>query len=271
MFDEQVFSLLTQHGKEKVIAPILEEKLNKKLKHTDAFDTDQLGTFTGEVRRELTPVQTAIKKARLACELTGSKVGLGSEGSFFISPAGIGTVNEEMIALVLRDVDFVVVGRHFTPVDIREAECNDSKQISDFITQAPEGQGLVLKSNDHLAKGLHGESEILETMQRWFGKTRFDKTTISYDLRAHQSPIRQSHIARATENLVERLLQHCPNCDYPGYWPDRPIKGLPCEACSAPTIEFRAYTAECGNCHHQEEFPVDRKKAEARYCMFCNP
>lgn len=271
MFKARAISLLTKHGKEKVIAPVFSEKLDVEIEHTDSFDTDQLGTFTGEIPRENKAVECAIKKAELACELTGNSVGLGSEGSFFISPAGIGNVNEEMIACVNKDDGAVVVGRYITPADVRRAECNNLEELLHFVNQTPVNQGLVLQSNGHMAKGLHGEDAVCETVNNWFGQKAFRNTTISFDLRAHQSPFRRENIVKATENLIERLQSCCPECKHPGFWPDRPCKGLPCEQCSAPTNVFRKYTAECKNCFYQKSFPVDAATADAKYCNFCNP
>jgi len=45
-------------------------------------DTDNLGTFTGEIARVGTPRQVAIAKARLGLLSTGEQLGLANEGSF---------------------------------------------------------------------------------------------------------------------------------------------------------------------------------------------
>ena len=44
-------ALLTQHGKQELIRPILEVALGCRLVHTDGYDTDLLGTFTRDVAR----------------------------------------------------------------------------------------------------------------------------------------------------------------------------------------------------------------------------
>ena len=56
--------LTTKHEKAKAIALQLKAALGLKLE-TVEVDTDVLGTFTGEIEREGTPKETAIKKARL--------------------------------------------------------------------------------------------------------------------------------------------------------------------------------------------------------------
>ena len=44
-------AFLTQHGKEKVVAPTLEAMLGSKVSHVTGYDTDLLGTFTRDIPR----------------------------------------------------------------------------------------------------------------------------------------------------------------------------------------------------------------------------
>ena len=55
MFRERNLFIATKHEKEKVIAPILEKELGVKCFVAENFDTDVLGTFTGEVERKRRP------------------------------------------------------------------------------------------------------------------------------------------------------------------------------------------------------------------------
>jgi hypothetical protein len=52
-------SLVIATKKEKVIAPLLEEALGIVCFVPEDFDTDTLGTFTGEIERKLDPISTA--------------------------------------------------------------------------------------------------------------------------------------------------------------------------------------------------------------------
>jgi hypothetical protein len=74
-------AFLTCHQKDVAVKEALAQS-GFELEVFDAFNTDNLGTFTQERPRQLTQMQTALKKAQLACELTGSAFGLGSEGAF---------------------------------------------------------------------------------------------------------------------------------------------------------------------------------------------
>lgn len=74
-------ALLTKHRKSQQLAPVLYD-IGIELVEIDFFDTDELGTFSGEIERKLSPKDCALIKAKKAVELTGLNVGLGSEGSF---------------------------------------------------------------------------------------------------------------------------------------------------------------------------------------------
>lgn len=70
-FAHQRIGLLTRHGKQRIIAPLMDRHLGARLVHTDDFDTDSLGSFSGETPRTMSALECATHKARLACELTG--------------------------------------------------------------------------------------------------------------------------------------------------------------------------------------------------------
>jgi len=53
------------HGKEKVIAPVLERGLGVSILVPEYFDTDRFGTFAGEVERR----GSALEAARLKCDV----------------------------------------------------------------------------------------------------------------------------------------------------------------------------------------------------------
>ena len=59
MFEGRKLLIATKHSKERVIAPILEEKLGVTCVVPTDFDTDLLGTFTGEIERKSDALTTA--------------------------------------------------------------------------------------------------------------------------------------------------------------------------------------------------------------------
>ena len=91
MIYKQIFKgrkllIATKHEKEKVIAPILEKELGVKCFVVKNFDTDKLGTFTGEIDRIDDPITTVRNKCIMAMELMNCDLAIASEGSFGAHP-----------------------------------------------------------------------------------------------------------------------------------------------------------------------------------------
>lgn len=131
-FAGQTFALLTQHGKQDIMAPLLAAE-GIALRHTDAFDTDQLGRFDGTVERQQSAFATARRKAELACELTGCEIGLGSEGTFSLGPLGLGHAMYEIVVAVHARQQWYVQGsawQSLTPqADLRAHKCPPRRPI----------------------------------------------------------------------------------------------------------------------------------------------
>ena len=78
--------LASKHEKERVIRPIFHQKIGCTL-HTSNFDTDQFGTFTGEIPRPHNAYETCILKARAAAIAADCLFSIASEGSFGPHPS----------------------------------------------------------------------------------------------------------------------------------------------------------------------------------------
>ena len=73
IFSKRPASLLTKHGKEKVIGEVLNAEVDCFVEHTDTYDTDLLGTFTQETARYGSQLDAARKKATIGMELLDRK------------------------------------------------------------------------------------------------------------------------------------------------------------------------------------------------------
>jgi len=73
--------LPTKHGKVEAIGPAFQSLLGAEIRGIP-IDTDLLGTFTGELKRELSALDCAKRKCELAIEATGGDFGITSDGSF---------------------------------------------------------------------------------------------------------------------------------------------------------------------------------------------
>ena len=70
-------TLVTLHHKDRVLAPLLEAALGVALETLRDVDTDALGTFTRDVPRHGTQLETARRKAQLAIERRGGTLARG--------------------------------------------------------------------------------------------------------------------------------------------------------------------------------------------------
>ena len=111
-FEGREIRIATMHGKEKVIGPALEKAFKMKYS-VAAFDTDLLGTFSGEVERVLTPLEAARAKCRIALEADDAELAIASEGSFGTHPTlYFMPSDEEILLLVDRKNDLEIAVKH---------------------------------------------------------------------------------------------------------------------------------------------------------------
>lgn len=263
----QRMAMLTRHDKVRLIAPLLRQVIGIELYPVDSFDTDSLGSFSGERPRFMTPAECALRKAALAAELSGEVLGLGSEGSFSAGPYGLGTFNLELLSCINIEAGWVVTGRFYGPVNVQRWTLHTAAELQQALDSVPDGQLLLLQQQNAVVKGLSA-TEARQQAQPMLSNGEIE---LSYDLRAHCCPERQLHIVKAAQDLAARLQQTCPHCDTPGFWPDKIIAGLPCQACDAPTSLTRQRQACCQRCHYTESYAAEAPYADAQYCPVCNP
>ncbi len=274
----QTVALLTQHGKEHLVGPILHAALGCQVERVDGFDTDTLGTFTLEIPRAGTQIEAARKKARMGMALSGQALGLASEGSFGPDPfAGMMPWNLEMLIFIddVRGIEVVGVAQGST----RNGQllATDWAQAETFAYQAgfPEHH-LVLRSagdgEPYIRKGVSTWPELRAAFNEAQAQSIQGQVRLENDLRAHAHPTRQDHIKRAALDLAARLQSRCPACATPGFWLVDRIAGLPCSGCGAPTRETRAEVLGCLKCECQETRTRGGPAvADPSRCGRCNP
>ena len=82
MFSDRLLFIASNHRKELVIQPLLERELKVECFTLTLIDTDQFGTFSGEIERTLSPLDALKAKCNLGYKLTGCDLVLATEGSF---------------------------------------------------------------------------------------------------------------------------------------------------------------------------------------------
>lgn len=258
-------ALLTKHRKSQQLAPVLCD-IGIELVEINFFDTDQLGTFSGEIERTLTPQDCALEKAKKAVELSGLNVGLGSEGSFGGGPmGGLLNWNQEIICLYQKEPELVIYASAAGPTPLRNLQADSLEELTQALSQF-EMQKWILRCPDGVLKGL-SDKQIIALHQTPFTKW---PVSVEPDLRAMSSPLRQVMIQKAALNLSERLQSRCPQCDEVDFWPDEREFGPACQLCGHPTNEIKSFISRCKKCGYYE-YETHLHRGNERFCNQCNP
>ena len=270
-------ALLTQHGKERVIASVLDVALGCRVGRVAGYDTDLLGTFTRDIPRAGTQLDAARKKARLGMELAGLPIGLASEGSFGPDPfIGMFSWNVEMIVWIDDTLGIEVVGVASGKTRFSHLLTANWEEAETFARAVgfPE-HGLVARPQHEDDPRIHKGITAWETLReafRWAcGEASNGCAFLETDVRAHMNPTRMEMIGQAAQDLARKLCTLCPTCDAPGFQLAERVPGLPCEDCGASTREARADIHRCVRCGHQVTMERPEKVAPAGRCDFCNP
>lgn len=275
-FENRSLFIATKHQKETVIAPKLFESFGIKSIVSSNFDTDQFGMFTGQIKREISPYDTAKRKCDLARDQFGYDLVLASEGSFFMQ-YGFIRVNHELLLLkdYLNDIEIIA------DVISQETNFNQKKikiisELHDFLTSINFPKNAVILSfyEEEEKKFFKDISQISELEKIVKDKLESGiEVYIETDMRAMKNPIRMKVISEAADKMISKMQSNCPHCYYPGFSVCSYEKGLPCEICNFPTNGILIEIYKCKNCDYQKkvEFPHGKKYQEAMFCDVCNP
>jgi hypothetical protein len=265
MFHKRKLLIATKHQKEKVIAPILEKELGVCCFIDETFDTDTLGTFSGEVERELDPISTAREKCLRAMKQNGCDLGVASEGSFGPHPSMffISADDEFLIFIDTKNNIEVVVREISTSTNFNGKYVQSQKELFEFAEQVGfPAHGLILrKSNDEnkdIRKGIT-ESEILKNSFDYFF-SKYNSVYAETDMRAMYNPARMKVIEKATDKLVQKIKSTCPQCQMPGFGITDAKSGLKCNLCGSPTRSILSYIYICGHFGYKKEEIYPNKK-----------
>ncbi len=276
LFRGRTLLIATMHGKEGVIAPLLERELGVRCVTPQGYDTDRFGSFSGEVKRQDSALNTARAKALGALAQTGGTLAVASEGSFgphpsyFILPA-----DEETVCLVDTENDLFIQGWHLTEkTNFASRPIASPDDLAEFCAQVgfPD-HGVILQASDRGIQPFKDGSSLEELCSRAAAWLEMGiAVTAETDMRAMKNPTRLAAIEAAVKDLVRNIRSACPECQLPGFSVSDIIRGVPCAQCGMPTRSVRAHLLECPKCRHQATREVPRRAYEdPMYCDFCNP
>ena len=278
MFSGRKLVIATKHQKEKVIAPLFEKAFGVKCFTPENFDTDLLGTFTGEIERKDDPITTLRNKCLQAMELSNCDLGIASEGSFgshptiFFVPA-----DDEFLIFIDKKNKLEIIERELsTDTNFNGDEIKSEKQLTDFANSVNfPSHALILRKakddNSEIIKGITDWEVLKKTFQFLIEKngSAFAET----DMRALYNPTRMNVIESAAKKLVAKIKARCPECGTPGFGITEKKQGLPCKLCGSPTKSTLSYIYQCKKCAFlkEEKFPTQKFAEDPMYCDNCNP
>ena len=275
-YTDKLVLLASKHNKEQAIAPVFRRILECNLCVED-IDTDQFGTFTGEVPRSLSAYETCILKARYAAHEKKYALSIASEGSFGPHPSNpfIPHAHEIMVFVDL-EKDWIIGEQLLTPNTNYKMMTIDKDTLLDpFLKSALfPSHALTLQSADRLdviAKGINSSHQLQSSLSDGFKK--YTELFIATDMRAMMNPTRMQTLAELAEKLAIRIKRCCPDCGVPGFG-FKSISGhLPCSLCGNDTNMYRYEEWGCIQCDYQEQ--RSRKDqfivADPTHCDYCNP
>ncbi len=278
MFKGRSLVIATKHEKEKVIAPLLERAIGVVCFVQEGFDTDTLGTFTGEIEREQDPISTARQKCLTAMELSNCDLGIASEGSFGAHPSiFFASADDEFLIFIDKKNNLEIIARELSmETNFNGKEIETEKDLFAFaeLVKFPSHALILRKSkndNSGIIKGITSTIQLKKAFQ-----ILMDKSNTVYaetDMRAKYNPSRMTVIKNATKKLVDKLNSCCPECHLPGFGVTDAKKGLECSLCGSPTNSTISFIYSCQKCHFKKEemYPHKKTTEDPMYCDYCNP
>jgi len=288
-YNNQKILLATKHHKESVIAPVFKKILGAEIIVPQDFDTDQFGTFSFEIPRELTAYQTAVKKAKTAVEDYGASLVISSEGSFGPHPDYFWmTANIEI--MVFLDLSCSVeISEYLISTETNHDELwinRDYKKSPDYekflkkvffpshglMVHGPLGQGQNQNSQDlFFAKGVTDLKTLEQKIS--LGFDCYEALCLKTDMRAMMNPSRMKVIGHLAEKLAQRINCLCQQCHTPGFGKRSSSGYLNCESCDEPSLLYQYQVQSCIACDYKilVPRPDGLVKAPINHCQFCNP
>lgn len=277
-FTNRTIAIATKHGKEKIIFPLLQQHLGIVDFILPSLDTDQFGTFSGEIEREGSPLEALRKKCDAAFALTNCSLTIASEGSFGPHPS---------VYFIPANDEWIMLKDHANQIEIVVRELSVQTNFSGSVFTSMEEvlafakrihfpeHGLIVRAGEKdfrsLEKGIQEEAQLQQYVKICL--EHYGQVYVETDMRAFMNPTRMEVIKVATEKLIRKALSNCPNCQLPGFDVVNFQEGLPCSYCTTPTNSLLYLVKGCTQCGYfnYQYFPKGKETADPQTCPRCNP
>ena len=258
--------------------PLIKQYLGISAQSIPGLDTDEFGTFSGEIERPFDPITTLRKKIMKGLKQSGATLGIGSEGSFGPHPRlPFVQADQEVVMMIDLERDFEIFET------VISTETNHARQeifslgdLEDFAERIQfTSHAMILKTERdgkvlQVQKGLINWEQLHAAYQQM--ASTGEQLVAESDMRAYVNPTRMKVIERATEQLMKKIVNTCPECQWPGFGCVETKPGLACRQCGDPTHLTLVRVYHCKSCGYQDERYVSSSiKADPAYCDQCNP
>jgi len=270
----------TKHGKAEAARESFGTILNATIEQCE-IDSDQLGTFSGEIERPGSMLDALRGKVLLARQKTHERFVLVSEGSFG-GADGFGFVTRGIEMLMLHDQEngVEILEQHISlATNYSTSVISTWQDLERFLDRMSfpnhalllYPKGALLPST--VCKGLRTKDEVRDAFERSLKMSDSGQIIAMSDMRAHLNPSRMRAIAECCRLLAQRLDTVCPRCQSGGFGLVETVPGLPCDSCGSATCRARAELHSCALCKHSVEKPREdgRRSVPAAECEYCNP
>ncbi len=270
--------LATMHAKERAVAAPFRRLLDAEVLVAPRLDTDQLGTFSGEIPRPGDLLHTALLKAEMVFGSLDVDCALASEGSY--GPIGrlpFAAGGLELLAFIdrARGMRLVETLRtHRTNWRLwRFGRGNPNVPRALKAVGFPRFGVFVIAGSDpsRPVKDLATVDAVVAAVDREARRSADGEAILISDMRAHRNPTRMQVLRALSHKLARRLTALCPKCGAPGFGHVEARRGLPCEDCGAPTHWIDFDVDGCAACGHAVARPRrdGRRTAPRLSCQSC--
>jgi hypothetical protein len=211
-------------------------------------------------------------------EQTNCDLGIASEGSFSPHPTiFMAHADDEFLLFIDKKNNLEIIVRELSlDTNFNAATISSFQNLVDLVKNVgfPE-HAVILKITDKevtsVVKGIQSW-ELLEESFHTLSASN-SQVVAETDMRALYNPTRMKVIENATQKLVEKIKNSCPECHTPGFGVVNTKPGLPCEWCGSSTNSTKSHIYQCQKCNFELEklFPNDKKTEDPMYCDRCNP
>lgn len=274
--------LTTKHSKSIAIAPPFFNTLGATIIEY-VVDTDKLGTFSGEIKREGSALECARKKCEWSLNEISNMVdfAIASEGSFGPHPfIPILPCDQEILYFIDRKRDFHLHLSYITvKTNYRTESVKSLEALHKFAKQTSfPSHALIMRPNNRetknpIFKGINTYQALKDAFKECIKYSEEGEVWLETDMRAQFNPSRMNAIGELATKLSNRLKTNCPCCNNPGWGQIRCKNGLICRCCGSETELVKSEIFGCVKCDYQEHRDRSDGKTEADpgNCQYCNP